>query len=72
MGLGLVILLLVVMILNWIVGLLCGVIIFCIIVGVVGVILLVGWKLGVFEFFNLMLVVGFVVDYVVYFVDGYV
>lgn len=53
-------------------GLLCGVIIFCIIVGVVGVILLVGWKLGVFEFFNLMLVVGFVVDYVVYFVDGYV
>lgn len=62
----------VVMILNWLVGLFCGVIIVCIIVGVVGVILLVGWKFGVFEFLNFIFVVGFVVDYVVYFVDGYV
>ena len=57
---------------NWIVGLLCGAIISCITVGVVGVIPLAGWKLGVLESLNLTLVVGLAVDYVVHLADGYV
>ena len=65
LGLGLAISLLVVMTSNWLVGLLCGAIISCITVGVVGVIPLAGWKLGVLESLNLTLVVGLSVDYVV-------
>jgi len=72
LGLGLAISLLVVMTSNWIVGLLCGAIISCITVGVVGVIPLAGWKLGVLESLNLTLVVGLAVDYVVHLADGYV
>ncbi|XP_029214096.1 protein dispatched homolog 1-like isoform X3 [Acropora millepora] len=72
LGLGSAISLLVVMTSNWIVGLLCGAIIACITVGVVGVIPLAGWKLGVLESLNLTLVVGLAVDYVVHLADGYV
>lgn len=72
LGLGLAISLLVFMTSNWIVGLLCGAIISCITVGVVGVIPLAGWKLGVLESLNLTLVVGLAVDYVVHLADGYV
>lgn len=72
LGLGLAISLLVVMTSNWLVGLLCGAIISCITVGVVGVIPLAGWKLGVLESLNLTLVVGLAVDYVVHLADGYV
>ena len=50
----------------------CGVIIACITVGVVGIIPLAGWKLGVLESLNLTLVVGLAVDYVVHLADGYV
>lgn len=56
---------------NWIVAVLCCLTISFITVGVVGIIPLVGWKLGVLESLNLTLVVGLAVDYVVHLADGY-
>ena len=41
-------------------------------VGVIGIIPLAGWKLGILESLNLTLVVGLAVDYVVHLADGYV
>ena len=57
---------------NWIVALLCCLTISLITVGVVGIIPLAGWKLGILESLNLTLVVGLAVDYVVHLADGYV
>ena len=57
---------------NWIVSTICVFTIACITVGVVGIIPLAGWKLGVLESLNLTLVVGLAVDYVVHLADGYV
>ena len=57
---------------NVIVSLLCVFTIGCITVGVVGIIPMLGWKLGVLESLNLTLVVGLAVDYVVHLADGYV
>ena len=39
--------------------------------GVLGLIPIIGWNLGVFESLNLTLVVGLAVDYVVHLADGY-
>ena len=71
-GLCLTLPLLIIMTTNWIVALLCCMTISFITVGVVGIIPLVGWKLGILESLNLTLVVGLAVDYVVHLADGYV
>lgn len=44
----------------------------CTTLGVIGIIPMVGWKLGVLESLNLTLVVGLAVDYVVHLAEGYV
>ena len=72
LGLGLALLILILATTNWIVGILATISISCITVSVVGVIPMVGWKLGVLESLNLTLVVGLAVDYVVHLADGYV
>lgn len=72
LGLGLAIPILIIMTTNWIVGLLAGATIAAIAVGVVGILPMAGWKLGVLESLNLTLVVGLAVDYVVHLADGYV
>lgn len=64
--------LLIVMTTNWIVALLCCMTICLITLGVVGIIPMAGWKLGMLESLNLTLVVGLAVDYVVHLADGYV
>ena len=71
-GLCLTLPLLIIMTTNWIVALLCCMTISFITVGVVGIIPLAGWKLGILESLNLTLVVGLAVDYVVHLADGYV
>lgn len=71
-GLCLTLPLLIVMTTNWIVALICCLTISLITVGVVGIIPLAGWKLGILESLNLTLVVGLAVDYVVHLADGYV
>lgn len=72
MGLGLTLPLLIIMTTNWIVALMCCLTISLITVGVIGIIPLAGWKLGILESLNLTLVVGLAVDYVVHLADGYV
>lgn len=72
MGLCLTLPLLIIMTTNWIVALMCCLTISLIIVGVIGIIPLAGWKLGILESLNLTLVVGLAVDYVVHLADGYV
>eukprot|EP00795_Rhopilema_esculentum_P002676 gene2676-884_t len=57
---------------NWIIGLLAALTISLITNAVVGLIPLLGWKLGVMESLNLTLVVGLAVDYCVHLADGYV
>lgn len=57
---------------NWIIGLLAALTIALITNAVVGLIPLLGWKLGVMESLNLTLVVGLAVDYCVHLADGYV
>lgn len=57
---------------NWIVALLCMLSISCTTIGVIGIIPMAGWKLGVLESLNLTLVVGLAVDYVVHLAEGYV
>ncbi|KAJ8308810.1 hypothetical protein KUTeg_013684 [Tegillarca granosa] len=56
---------------NIIIGLVSTLTICCTTVCVVGVIPLVGWKLGLLESINLCLVVGLSVDYVVHLAEGY-
>ncbi|CAH1790939.1 unnamed protein product [Owenia fusiformis] len=56
---------------NIIIGFIATVSISCITVTIVGLIPLVGWKLGVLESLNLSLVVGLAVDYVVHLAEGY-
>lgn len=56
---------------NVIVGLLATTIIAMITGSVLGIITLIGWKLGVLESLNLTLVVGLAVDYVVHLAEGY-
>lgn len=72
MGLCLTLPVLIVMTTNWIVALMCCLTISLITLGVIGIIPLVGWKLGILESLNLTLVVGLAVDYVVHLADGYV
>ena len=72
MGLCFTLPLLIIMTTNWIVALMCCLTISLITVGVVGIIPLAGWKLGILESLNLTLVVGLAVDYVVHLADGYV
>lgn len=57
---------------NWIIGLLAALTISLITNAVVGLIPMLGWKLGVMESLNLTLVVGLAVDYCVHLADGYV
>ncbi len=56
---------------NIIIGSLATLVIACITICVIGVIPLVGWKLGVLVSVNLCLVVGLSVDYVVHFAEAY-
>lgn len=56
---------------NVIVGFLATITIAMVTAGVLGVISLVGWKLGLFESLNLTLIVGLAVDYVVHLAEGY-
>ncbi|XP_064604053.1 protein dispatched homolog 3-like [Liolophura sinensis] len=56
---------------NLVLGFLATLTICCITVTVVGLIPMVGWKLGVLESLNLSLVVGLAVDYVVHLAEGY-
>uniref|UniRef100_A0A7M5XG14 SSD domain-containing protein n=1 Tax=Clytia hemisphaerica TaxID=252671 RepID=A0A7M5XG14_9CNID len=58
--------------LNWVVGVFAIVTIALITISVIGLIPMLGWKLGVLESLNLTLVVGLSVDYVVHLADGYV
>ena len=57
---------------NWIIGLLAALTIALITNAVVGLIPLIGWRLGVMESLNLTLVVGLSVDYCVHLADGYI
>ena len=56
---------------NIIVGVLATVIIAAITFAVLGIITIIGWKLGPLESLNLTLVVGLAVDYVVHLAEGY-
>jgi predicted RND superfamily exporter protein len=56
---------------NIIVGLMATLTIAMVTGGVLGLIPILGWNLGVFESLNLTLVVGLAVDYVVHLADGY-
>lgn len=56
---------------NIIVGLMATITIAMVTGGVLGMIPILGWDLGVFESLNLTLVVGLAVDYVVHLADGY-
>ncbi len=56
---------------NVYVGFLATIIIAVITSSVLGIIPLIGWKLGVLESLNLTLVVGLAVDYVVHLAEGY-
>ncbi|KAK2158902.1 hypothetical protein LSH36_162g08051 [Paralvinella palmiformis] len=56
---------------NIILGLMATLSIICVTVGVLAVIPMAGWKLGVLESLNLVLVVGLSVDYVVHLAEGY-
>ncbi|ELT97356.1 hypothetical protein CAPTEDRAFT_185181 [Capitella teleta] len=56
---------------NIITGLLATFSICCVITCVIGVIPMAGWKLGMLESLNLVLVVGLSVDYVVHLAEGY-
>ncbi|ELU03862.1 hypothetical protein CAPTEDRAFT_209557 [Capitella teleta] len=70
-GLGVVLVVLICATRNIIVGLL-GTLTICLItICVVGMIPLAGWKLGLLESLNLVLVVGLSVDYVVHLAEGY-
>lgn len=57
--------------LNVVIGFLATICITMITVVVVGLIPLIGWKLGVLESINLSLIVGLSVDYVVHFAEAY-
>ena len=57
---------------NVYVGLLATIIIAVITSSVLGMIPIIGWKLGVLESLNLTLVVGLAVDYVVHLAEGYI
>ena len=72
LGLALTLPILVIMTGNWIIALLCILSISCTTLGVLGMIPMIGWKLGVLESLNLTLVVGLAVDYVVHLAEGYV
>ena len=56
---------------NIIVGFMATVTIAMVTTGVLGIIPILGWKLGLFESLNLTLVVGLAVDYVVHLAEGY-
>ncbi|CAD5113766.1 DgyrCDS2935 [Dimorphilus gyrociliatus] len=56
---------------NVIVGLLATFTIGCVTVCVIGVLPIAGWKLGLLESLNLVLVVGLAVDYIVHLAEGY-
>ena len=56
---------------NVIVGVMATVTIAMVTCGVLAIIPIVGWKLGVFESLNLTLIVGLAVDYVVHLAEGY-
>ena len=56
---------------NIIVGFMATMIIAMVTTGVLGIIPILGWKLGLFESLNLTLVVGLAVDYVVHLAEGY-
>lgn len=56
---------------NIIVGLLATVTIGCVTICVIGVMPIAGWKLGLLESLNLVLVVGLAVDYIVHLAEGY-
>lgn len=56
---------------NIIVGTMATITIAMVTGGVLGLIPILGWNLGVFESLNLTLVVGLAVDYVVHLADGY-
>jgi multidrug efflux pump subunit AcrB len=70
-GLCLSLIVLIVATTNVYVGLLATIIIAMITSSVLGIITLIGWKLGVLESLNLTLVVGLAVDYVVHLAEGY-
>lgn len=72
LGLALTLPILIIMTGNWIVALLCMLSITSTTLGVIGIIPMIGWKLGVLESLNLTLVVGLAVDYVVHLAEGYV
>lgn len=70
-GIGLALVVLVLATTNVIVGIFATITIAMVTCGVLGLIPMLGWKLGVFESLNLTLVVGLAVDYVVHLADGY-
>ena len=70
-GLVLALVVLVVATTNVIVGILATLIIAMVTCSVLGIITMIGWKLGVLESLNLTLVVGLAVDYVVHLAEGY-
>lgn len=70
-GLCLALVILVVATTNLAVGVLATLIIAMITCSVLGVITMIGWKLGPLESLNLTLVVGLAVDYVVHLAEGY-
>ncbi|XP_050405808.2 protein dispatched homolog 3 [Patella vulgata] len=71
LGLGLTTIILLISIQNIITSLLASVTIVMVTICVIGVIPLLGWKLGVLVSLNMCLVVGLSVDYVVHLAEGY-
>lgn len=70
-GLALAIIVLTLATTNVIVGFMATLTIAMVTCGILGLIPILGWSLGVFESLNLTLVVGLAVDYVVHLADGY-
>jgi len=57
---------------NWIMALLCCINVLCIMMSVLGVIGMIGWRFGLTECASVVLVIGFSVDYCVHISHGYI
>lgn len=71
-GISLALVILILFSTNFIVGLLATAVIASITCTVLGIIKMIGWKLGPLESLNLTLIVGLAVDYVVHLAEGYI
>ena len=56
---------------NILLGLYCALVILCIVVAVLGIMVMMGWKLGILEAIILVMVPGLSVDYCAHLAEGY-